>query len=242
MKNLTDISRTFKEFGERAIGAMLGPTRDELVSERDMLRANAPTEYIDVTAPLPLPTWLCSACSAAHQGEVERRARYQAHGARVAVLEGLLFRMTFGSDDERDDPGRALADLRAEVRRAAEAHHSRSQRWERGVEHDRRGRPIRAWSTVQGLVEVGEALSALGRAVNELTNRTRAEVLSAIPELRRRLLAAMAMPLERPIDADAAQRAGLRPPPPGEAERLGLHPGGSNILGGTVRFARSDSQ
>ena len=238
--SLADIATGLRKFAELV---KPGPTRDELVKERDALLAAPPPAPASTFEPAPL-TCRCETCAHAAREEQSVRLKFMAWEGRVMAVTAGLFRLTFG--DERDDPGQALAELQAELLEAIET--NRARVWARVIEKDGRGRPSSGYETGPALAEINARLVSLSRHARDVMPFFGTEELrAAIDEARVRMRAALDTPLKRPIEvkdiAAATKRLGpMTQPerrPESEAERLGLRPGpGPSILEGNVRFAR----
>jgi hypothetical protein len=217
---------------------LTGPTRDQLVEERDRLLAAPPPQPTGpYGSPAALPTCACASCTSAAGEAQATRVTFSAWEGRVRTLEAQLARLTWGDEKERDAPGTALAALCDELLRAFDAHRARP--WERRVTVDGRGRET-ATETLTASAEVGAELLGLYRRAREsMPFLGAAELGQAISEARRRKTAAMAMPLERPIAVDVAHRAGTTTPPDlNAADGLVPDPANPSVVGGTIRFSR----
>jgi len=241
MSTLSNLATRLQQF---AVGSTR-PDRDELVAERDALLASPPLPPENTLAALEPPQCSCEHCTARFREEQSRRVTHAAWAARVRVLETMLFQLTWGdpssADDEakgRDEPGLALAELCSELIRAIDT--ARMRPWERIIERDGRGKPLKAWETAAQLGAVTAELVALyRRATTAMIYLSAGELTTAIAETRARMGAALVTPLRRPIDPELAERAGTQSGETGEAERLGLTPGQDpSVLSGTIRFAR----
>jgi hypothetical protein len=237
MPSLAKLTDTFKT----AVNAVRAPGRDELVAERDRLLGGPQPEYVDLLAlqefPPARPSCTCEHCRTAAVAATEARIRYAAHHARLETLRVQLHRLVFGSQSEQDAPGRELAGLLSEIRAAVNENDLRGQRWARRIESDRRGRPIKAFSTVEATVARGQALGQLirdARDVAPFLNTT--DLRQAIPALRGRLQQIATMPLEVAVPLEPAIKAGATVPRDDDTP-AGLYPGTDpGILSGTVRF------
>ena len=229
--SLADAATQLKRFAQ----GLVGPSRNELVSERDQLLMApppAPDSMVDTS-----PTCACASCTSAATEMREVRIRHAAWQSRVTVLERQLVALSWGGPKERDAPGEALAELCDELLRGFDINKART--WARRVVPDARGRE-RAFETVSATVEVSATLLGLYRSARErMPFLATDELMSAISEARRQKDAALSMPLERPIDPEVARRAGTtRAPDPDVADGLAPDPSNPSILGGSVRFKR----
>ena len=130
--------------------------------------------------------------------------------ARVRVLDTQLFRLTNGDEAERDPSGAALAALQNELLKAFDT--IRARPWERIVERDGRGKPLKAWETATQLAACLGQLNALYRhATTAMIYLPTAELTARIAETRARMGDILVTPLRRPIDPEVAERAGTQP-------------------------------
>ena len=98
--SLADAATQLKRFAQ----GLVGPSRDELVAERDGLLAAtppAPDSMVDTS-----PTCACASCTSAATEMREVRIRHAAWQSRVTVLERQLAMLTWGTEKQRDAPGR----------------------------------------------------------------------------------------------------------------------------------------
>jgi hypothetical protein len=164
----------------------------------------------------------------------------------VDTLKRQLYRMTYGADEERDGPGAALAQLRAEIRRAADENLRR--KWgdvDQEPDPKNPGALATTWTSTRLLGEVAADLSRLGTLASEsgpLMVMPAGELLAAIEQARAELRAIMARPVREPIDLDDVrepERIPRRDPFDRDGSD-GLVPDtrGESILKGTVRFGR----
>jgi hypothetical protein len=161
----------------------------------------------------------------------------------LQTVEAWLFLLTHGASDpdetrdERDGPGRALARLRADLLAGIDS--VRGRQWERRIELDGRGRPIRAWETTGALADILAELVSLYRSTDRMLYLRGPELLATIERARDRMGALLVKPVEAPLDPAEAARAGIQPGELSEAERLGLTPAPSpSVVEGAVRFSR----
>jgi hypothetical protein len=230
--SLADAATQLKRFAS----GLVGPSRDELVRERDQLLM-APPPAPDSMVDVP-PTCACASCTSAATETREVRIRHAAWHGRVTVLERQLAALTWGTEKERDAPGEALAELADELLRAFDQNKARA--WTRRVVVDGRGRE-RAFETLSVITEVSTVVLALYRQARErLPFLATAELLAAIAEARRQKDAALARPLERPLDPEVARRAGTTRAPEAvdESNGLAVDPSNPSVLGGSIRFKR----
>jgi hypothetical protein len=235
VQGLASAASALKRFAQVNVVAI----RDELVRERDDLLAEPPPAPTSTLEPAPL-TCRCETCTHAAQEEQATRVKHAAWAARVAALDRQLNAMTFGNEQERDDPGQALAELRGELLQAIEI--NRARPWERVVTYDGRGRPLEAYETTTALGEINRMLSGLYRQAHDVLLFLGADELAkAIEDTRRHMKAALDTPLKQTMPPEEAKRAGTHPARmETDAERAGLRPGpGPNVLeGSSIRFLR----
>ena len=214
-----------------------GPTRDQLVEERDRLLAAPPPAASTMAPPAAPPACGCPSCTTAAAEALDVRVRFAAWQSRVTVLERQLAALTWGGPKERDAAGEALAELADEVLRAFDVNKARG--WTRRVVVDGRGRE-RAFETASAVAEVSAILLGLYRSAREsMPFLGTDELRQAIDAARARKDSALALPLERPIDPEVARRAGTtRAPDTDAADGLAPDPSNPSVLGGTVRFSR----
>jgi hypothetical protein len=222
------------------------PDRNALAAERDRLLAAPPPRPAGGAFAFPArpaDRCRCADCAQRETTEDEVRVRYSTWTHRVQTLEARLFRLTHGNADpdetrdERDEPGRALARLRADLLSAIDSVRGRS--WERVIEFDGRGRPAKAWETTGALADILRELIQLYRGTEAMVYLGGAELVATIERARDRMGALLVRPVEAPLDPALAARAGTQPGERSEAEELGLTPAPSpNILDGPVRFSR----
>ena len=213
-------------------------SRDELAQERETLRAAPPEPPESMFPPPDPPACRCHDCRTRAQEEQTRRVAHGAWVGRLAVIEGQLFRLSWGTADERDALGTELAKLAGDLVRAGET--NRARVWERVIEVDARGREVRAFSTAEVLAEISTTLTALHRRIESMVYMGAADLRQALTTTRNEMVLALARPLETPLEVAEAKAAGLTGPAPSDADKHGLTPGPSaNVLeGSTVRFSR----
>lgn len=240
MSTVGDAATGLKRIAQGLVGSS---SRDQLVEERDGLLAAIPPAPAGMSGPPTAPPACgCPHCTDAAQEAQAARVRRAAWEGRVAELERGLSTLTWGGltkdkKDPRDAPGKALATLCDDLLRAFEV--NRMRPWERIVTTDDRGRAT-ATDTTEAQAELARELLSLYRsAKGPWAFLGTDDLMAAIAEARARKDAALAMPLERPIDPEDARRAGLTTRPTTD-ESNGLTPGPSpNVLeGSTVRFTR----
>lgn len=233
--SLDSIAKGFQRFIELA---KPGPTRYQLVIERDALLAEPPPAPAStLTDPAPL-TCRCETCLHAAHEEQTKRHKYLAWAGRIQRLEGQLFKMTWGDEKERDAAGDDLAELIFELRTMMDV--NLAIPWERRIVRNAFGKEISAHEvSADVLGAIHMTLLGLYREANERLIYLNAEDLaSAITETRARAKAAIETPVKRTIPIDAAKRAGTQVArTEGDVERAGLRPGLTpNVLEGSVRF------
>ena len=243
MSSLGSVTSQLQKLAAVLVGSK--PDRDELVRERDTLLESPPPAPVDTLAVLERPSCSCPHCSERFDREQSVRLAHASWAGRVTALERQLFMLTWGNPDSKDDeakgrdePGLALAELCTELLHAIDANKMRP--WERILERDGRGKPLKAWETAPQIGAVTMQLVALYRhATGPMVYLSTPELTKAIEQTRASMGAALVTPLKRPMDPEAAERAGLQPGEPGEAERHGLIPGTTpDVTSGTIRFSR----
>jgi hypothetical protein len=240
---LADLSKGFQRIAAALITT--APTRDELCAERDRLLASPPPAPENTLAVLAEPLCRCEQCVARFHEEQATRITHATWAGRIRAIEVGLFQLTYGApnndDDEtkgRDEAGLALAELCAELLHASDA--VRMRPWERVVERDGRGKPRTAWETAPQLgAMLAEIIMLRRRATTEMIFLPTTELTQAIKTTRDRMGAVLVAPGKRPMDPEAAERAGTQPGEVSDAERHGLTPSpGPSVIEGTVRFSR----